>query len=209
MLRRRLPVIRFRVRPVRAIPTAARGATVPVSNPVNRAAIRGPSRVIACPPRLQKPNPAAASSAGSKVFSAQSRPQLKPLRLLTVNGTARVAKVAVKVIKAAVVAAAVAVVVVAPKAVIAKRAIPRVPRARAPAAARARANLAVEAAVIIAAAAKAIAVVVVAVVVAVAVAGAIAAVVAEIGAIVVPAVIAAVLIPAQKVNRAAARSDSR
>ena len=51
-------------------------------------------------------------------------------------------------------------VVVAPKAVIAKRAIPRVPRARAPAAARARANLAVEAAVSIVAVAVAIAAVV-------------------------------------------------
>ena len=186
MLRHRLPAIRARVTPVRAIPAAARDATVPVSSPVNLAAITGPSRATACPPRLQKPNPAAASSAGSKVFSAQSRPQLKPLRLLTVNGTARVAKVAVTVIKAAVVAAAVAVVVVAPKAVIAKRAIPRVPRARAPAAARARANLAVEAAVSI-----------------VAVAVAIAAVVAEI------AVIAAVPIHVQKVNRVAARSDLR
>lgn len=195
MLRRRLPVIQARVRPVRAITTAARGATVPVSSPVNLAAIPGPSRVTACPPRLQKPNPAAASSAGSKVYSAQSRPQLKPPRLLTVNGTARVAKVAATVIKAAVVAAAVAVVAVAPTAVIAKRVIPHVPRARAPAAARAMANNAVKAAVIIAAAAKAIAEVVVAV--------AIAAVVAEIAAI------AAVPIHAQKVDRAAARSDLR
>lgn len=195
MLRHRLPAIRARVTPVRAIPAAARDATAPVSSPVNLAAIPGPSRATACPPRLQKPNPAAASSAGSKVFSAQSRPQLKPLRLLTVNGTARVAKVAVTAIKAAVVAAAVAVVVVAPKAVIAKRAIPRVPRARA--------NLAVEAAVIIAAAAKAIVEVVVAVAVA------IAAVVAEIAAIAVPAVIAAVPIHVQKVNRVAARSDLR
>ena len=203
MLRRRLPVIRARVRPVRAITTAARGATVPVSSPVNLAAIPGPSRVTACPPRLQKPNPAAASSAGSKVYSAQSRPQLKPPRRLTVNGTARVAKVAATVIKAAVVAAAVAVVAVAPTAVIAKRVIPHVPRARAPAAARAMANNAVKAmannavkaAVIIAAAAKAIAEVAVAV--------AIAAVVAEIAAI------AAVPIHAQKVGRAAARSDLR
>ncbi len=203
MLRHRLPAIRARVTPVRAIPAAARDATVPVSSPVNLAAIPGPSRATACPPGLQKPNPAAASSAGSKVFSAQSRPQLKPLRLLTVNGTARVAKVAVKVIKAAVVAAAVAVVAVALKAVIAKKVIPHVPRARAPAAARARANLAVEAAVIIAAAAKAIVEVVVAVAVA------IAAVVAEIAAIAVPAVIAAVPIHVQKVNRVAARSDLR